>query len=180
MRTIRMRPALIFKGSAGTEIKRYFAGPLLPRFLLRDKRLPFVPNIRGLHLQAVHSHDVGEAFRLALVGDARGAFNLAADPVLTMPRIAELLEARLVPLPAGFVRAAAAVSYALGLQPSEAGWFDLAMQAPLMSSARARRELGWHPRHSSTRALLELVEGMGRREGLSTPPLSPEKSSATA
>jgi hypothetical protein len=33
-----------------------------------------VPDIGGLRFQAVHSLDVGEAYRLAVVGDARGAF----------------------------------------------------------------------------------------------------------
>lgn len=78
LRVARMRPALIFKREAATEIRRLFAGPLLPRGLLRPGRIPFVPDVARLRFQVVHSLDVGDAFRRALLSDVRGAFNLAA------------------------------------------------------------------------------------------------------
>ena len=37
-----------------------------------------MPKVWRLRTQAVHTDDVGHAYRLAVVGDARGAFNLAA------------------------------------------------------------------------------------------------------
>ena len=43
MRVVRMRPGLIFKAQAATEIRRLFAGPFLPRALLRPELIPFVP-----------------------------------------------------------------------------------------------------------------------------------------
>src|SRR5699024_9393021 len=58
---VRMRPALIFKAQAATEIRRLFAGPFLPRALLTPKLIPFVPDVPGLRFQAVHSLDVGDA-----------------------------------------------------------------------------------------------------------------------
>src|SRR5690606_34587488 len=54
LRVVRMRPALIFKAAAASEIKRYFAGPLLPRFILKNHRIPIVPDVRNLRFQAVH------------------------------------------------------------------------------------------------------------------------------
>jgi hypothetical protein len=54
------------------------------------------------------------------------------------------------------------------------------MRIVITATGRARKELGWRPRYSSAQALAELIEGMGRREGMPTPPLSPDKSSATA
>ena len=71
-----MRPGLIFKAQAATEIRRLFAGPFLPRAVLRPGLIPFVPDTPRLRFQAVHSLDVGDAY----LSDARGAFNLAADP----------------------------------------------------------------------------------------------------
>src|SRR5207253_6405690 len=82
VRVVRMRPALIFKRESAEEQRRYFLGPLFPRALARASALPIVPDMPGLRFQAVHSYDVGEAYRLAAVGDVRGPFNLAADPVL--------------------------------------------------------------------------------------------------
>ncbi|MBV9416859.1 MAG: NAD-dependent epimerase/dehydratase family protein, partial [Solirubrobacterales bacterium] len=45
LRVVRMRPGLIFKAEAATEIRRLFAGPFLPRALLRPELIPFVPDV---------------------------------------------------------------------------------------------------------------------------------------
>src|SRR5690606_41173666 len=58
--------------------------------------IPVVPDLPRLRLQALHTADAGEAFRLAAVGDARGAFNIAADPVLDPAELAGLLVDRTV------------------------------------------------------------------------------------
>jgi len=173
VRTVRLRPALIFKRDAASGIRRLFAGPLLPGRLLRPSLIPIVPDVKRLVFQAVHSHDVGEAFRLALTEDAAGAYNVAAEPVLDPDQLARVLGARKVPLPAPVLRAGAAASFKLRLQPTEAGWLDMGLGVPLMNAARARGELGWNPRHSSTDALLELMAGLREGAGLDTPPLQP-------
>src|SRR5689334_3095242 len=138
MRIVRMRPGLIFKADAATEIRRLFAGPFLPRALLRPELIPIVPDVDRLRFQAVHSLDVGDAYRLALLSDARGAFNLAADPPIGPPELARILRARRLPTPPAALRGAAAVTFALRLQPSEPGWVDMAYAVPLLDSARAR------------------------------------------
>jgi UDP-glucose 4-epimerase len=173
MRVVRIRPGLVFKREAASEIRRLFAGPLLPGFLLRPELIPIVPKAPRLRFQAVHSLDVGEAFRLALHGDARGAFNLAADPVLDGDELGRLLDARPVPVPPVVLRAAAAVSWRLHLQPTPPGWVDLALGVPIMDTARARTELGWTPSHTSGEALLELLAGMREGAGADTPRLAP-------
>ncbi len=172
LRLVRMRPGLIFKREAATEIRRLFAGPLLPGSMIRPGLIPVVPDLPRLRFQAVHSLDVGEAFRLAVRSDARGPFNLAADPPIGAPELAEIFHARALKLPVGPVRALAAASYALRLQPSEPGWLDMALAVPLMDTGRVRAELGWAPRHSATEALEELLEGLRQGADLDTPPLS--------
>src|SRR5215208_1558370 len=96
MRVVRLRPGLIFKREAASEIRRYFAGPLLPSRLVRDRLIPIIPDVPRLRFQAVHADDVAQAYRLAIKGEARGAFNVAADPVLDPERLADLLGARRV------------------------------------------------------------------------------------
>lgn len=59
-----------------------------------------MPGIAGLRFQTVHSRDVGRAYRLAIVSDVRGAFNVAAEPVLDPTTMAEALGAKVVPLSA--------------------------------------------------------------------------------
>jgi nucleoside-diphosphate-sugar epimerase len=173
-RVVRLRPGLIFKREVATGVRRLFAGPFLPSPLVRPDRIPLVPELRGLRFQAVHSHDVAQAYRLALTSDVRGAFNVAAEPVLDLPSLAETLDARLVPFDRRVARALVSASWRLRLQPTPPGWLDLALGVPLMDTRRAREELGWRPAIGADSAFVELLEGMSEGSGGSTPPLAPE------
>jgi UDP-glucose 4-epimerase len=173
VRVVRLRPGLIFKREAGSEVRRLFAGPFLPSWLVRPDLIPVVPRLDRLVFQAVHSYDVGEAFRLALVGDARGPFNIAAEPVLDPAELGRALGARPVPVPGRVLRGGAALTYGMRLQPSEPGWVDMGLAVPLMDVTRARAELGWQPSRSATDALLDLMKGIREGAGLDTPPLEP-------
>ncbi len=171
---MRLRPALIFKREAATGIRRLFAGPLLPSPLVRPSLLPLLPLPAGLRVQGVHSADVGEAYRLAATDErARGAYNVAAEPVLDARSLARALDARAVRVPVPVVRVAADLSWRLRLQPTPAGWLDMGMAVPLMDSSRIRDELGWAPRHGADEALLELLAGIRESAGAPTPPLDP-------
>jgi UDP-glucose 4-epimerase len=173
MRVVRLRKALVFKHEAASEIRRLFAGPLLPGSLLRRSLIPLVPDIDRLVFQAVHSYDVGEAYRRAIVGDARGPFNIAAEPVLDPDELARILGARKVRVPKRLARTAASLTFAGRLQPSEPGWLDMALAVPTMDTTRAEQELGWTAERSSEEALLDLLAGMREGAGLDTPPLEP-------
>src|SRR5215211_2505651 len=174
LRVVRLRPALIFKREAASGIRRLFAGPLLPSPLVRASLLPLLPLPDGLRVQAVHADDVAEAYRLAATDErARGAYNVAADPVLDAETLGRALGARPVSVPVRAVRAAADLTWRLRLQPTPPGWLDMGMSVPVMDSGRIRRELGWSPRRSAEDALLELLEGIRERAGAPTPPLDP-------
>ena len=173
IRVVRLRPGLIFKRDAASGIRRLFAGPLLPGALVRRELIPVVPADERLVFQAVHSHDVGEAYRLALLGDVAGPFNIAAEPVLDPAELGRILGARPVRVPGRVLRGAAAATFKLRLQPSEPGWVDMGLAVPLMDVTRAREELGWQPQHSAADALVDLLEGMREGAGLDTPPLEP-------
>ncbi|HEX2259217.1 MAG TPA: NAD-dependent epimerase/dehydratase family protein [Actinomycetota bacterium] len=174
VRVVRLRPGLIFKRQAASSIRRLFLGPFVPTRLVRPDLIPIFPELRGVRFQCVHSLDVGHAYRLAIVGDVRGPFNIAADPVLDFAEVAKLLDARPVPFPKALVRIGADVTWRLRLQPSPPGWVDLAVGSPVMDTTRARTELQWKPRYTSKEALGELITGLHNREGIDTPPLSPQ------
>ncbi|MGC1165897.1 MAG: NAD-dependent epimerase/dehydratase family protein [Solirubrobacterales bacterium] len=172
-RVVRMRPGLIFKSEAASEIRRFFIGPLLPGFLVRPRLIPVVPRVPRLRFQAVHADDVGDAYRRALVDDVSGAFNLAAEPEIGPEELGEMLGARPLAMPARALRRAADLSWRLHLQPADAGWIDLALGVPMMDPSRANEELGWHPAKTSLDALADLLRGIRHGEGGPTPPLDP-------
>ena len=174
VRVVRLRPGLVFKREAAEGVRRLFAGPLFPNLLANPSLINFVPEIQDLRSQVVHSYDVGEAFRLAILNDeARGAYNLATEPVLDAAEIGRILNARTVPLSARLARAGADLSWRFRLQPVPAGWLDLSRQVPIMDTRKAR-ELGWTPNFSADETLLDMLEGLRAGSGLDTPPLSPK------
>jgi len=174
VRVVRLRPGLIFKRTSAEEQRRYFLGPLFPRALARPGGVPFVPDLPGLRVQAVHADDVADAYRRAIVRDsARGVFNVAADPVLDADVLAEAISARTVPVSVAVARTAMAATWRLRLQPTPPGWLDMGLSVPLMDTSRARTELEWTPQHSSIAALLELLSGIHEGAGRPTPALRP-------
>ncbi|TQM26135.1 NAD-dependent epimerase/dehydratase family protein [Nocardia bhagyanarayanae] len=171
-RVVRMRPSFVFQRASASEQRRLFAGPLLPHPLVRPGVVPILPIPRGLRMQALHSHDAGRAFARAAVTDARGAFNIAADPVLDRARLGELFEARTVEVPPGTVRAALSTAWRLRLAPTPPGLFDALLRLPIMDTGRARTELDWTPRFTAFETLREVLDGFRANAGGDTPPLA--------
>ncbi|MBA2332622.1 MAG: NAD-dependent epimerase/dehydratase family protein [Actinobacteria bacterium] len=178
LRVVRMRPAITTKRAAASGQRRLFAGPFLPSALLRPGWIPFVPDVPGLTLQLVHADDVGDAYRRAALSDARGAFNLAAEPVLDPAAIAHALETRTLRLTAGILRGAARATWLARAQPTSPDWLDLAFGAPVLDAGRARSELGWSPTRRADETLREVVAGIREGAGLATPPLQPGRGGA--
>ncbi|HET7327500.1 MAG TPA: NAD-dependent epimerase/dehydratase family protein [Nocardioidaceae bacterium] len=175
-RIVRLRPGFIFRREAAVGQRRLFGGPLVPAKLLRKVRVPVLPDPGGLVFQTVHTDDVVQAYQRAVTGDARGAFNIAADPVIDMPTIGHLIGVPVVRVPQRPVRAALAAAWSAHLMPPAPGLFDLLARVPLMDTARARDELGWQPEHDSIDALRALLAGLEENTGAATPPLDPQTS----
>lgn len=173
LRVVRLRPALTFQRAAASQIARFFVGPLAPLTLLRYRRVPLLPGGPALRVQGVHADDVAQAYARAAMSDVRGAFNIAADPVLDAASLGPVLHGRAVPVPPALLRAGAALTWHARLQPVEPGWIDLASSCPLLDTARAARELGWRARTDAREALMELVAGMADSAGNPTAPLRP-------
>lgn len=174
IRVVRLRPGFIFKRESASQQRRLFLGPLLPNPLVRRAFIPVVPDLPGLRFQALHSLDAAEAYRLAIVRTVRGAFNVAADPVIDARALGELLHARPVKLPVQPVRTVVAAAWRLHLIPASPMLVDLAVNLPVMDTNRARLELGWQPERSSFDALGEMLEGLREGAGMDTPPLHPQ------
>ncbi|WP_422390697.1 NAD-dependent epimerase/dehydratase family protein [Arthrobacter sp. N1] len=157
----RLRPGLIFQGAAGSEIGRYFLGPLVPKIVLGRIPLPLLPIPRAFVFQAVHADDVADAYWRVVARRASGAFNIAAEPELTPERVADLLGARRVTgFPVRVLRWIVGASWGLGVQRTDPGWIDMASQCPVMDTSRARSVLGWEARRSSREAMAEVLAGL--------------------
>jgi UDP-glucose 4-epimerase len=52
----------------------------------------------------------------------------------------------------------------------------MALNVPIMDTARARQELGWTPTYDADETLLDLLEGLRTGADLDTPALSRETS----
>lgn len=158
----RFRPTLVVQREAASEIRSLFLGPLLPQpllALLRRRVLPLLPLPAGLALQFVHADDVGDAVVRILRRRAEGPYNLAAD-ALGPDALADLVGARPVEVAQRSVRAVVAALYALRAIPVSPGWFDVALNTPLMDTTRARVVLGWAPARSSSDGARELLDGL--------------------
>jgi nucleoside-diphosphate-sugar epimerase len=171
VRVVRLRPGFIFKRSAAESQRRIFAGPFLPNALVRRDLVPVVPDLPGMRFQGLHSRDAAEAYRLAVLRDVRGAFNVAADPVVDARSLGKLLGARPVELPGWAARAALRALWRLHLVPASPELLDLALSLPLMDTARARDELGWQPTVGALEALGETIDGIRAGAGGDTPAL---------
>ncbi|MER7538497.1 NAD-dependent epimerase/dehydratase family protein [Streptomyces sp. NPDC097704] len=171
-RVVRMRPAFLFKEESASEQRRIFAGRFFPGRLMRPELLPLLPEFQGLRFQVLHTEDAADAYRRALLRDVRGAFNLAAEPVIDGPTLGGLLNAKPVKVPAGAVRGALSAAWRLRLVPASPGLFDALRHLPLLATERARRELGWDPASSSLDALEAFLRGVRAGAGDDTAPLA--------
>lgn len=168
----RVRPTLVMQRSAAAEIAGLFIGPLVPirAVKLIRGRLPLLPLPRGVQVQFVHADDVADAFVRILDQRAPGAFNLAAD-VLGPAELAGLFGARPVEVPVRAVRGFVNVAFHAHAIRTTPGWFDLLMQGPLLDATRAKTQLGWEPRRSSTQAVEDLLDGFAENVHGPTPAL---------
>lgn len=173
-RVVRLRPAFVFQRSAASEQRRLFAGPLLPGRLLDPRFIPVLPVPKGLQLQAVHAGDLARAIAAAVELPVAGAFNIAADDILDATALAEIFDARPVTVPAGLARSALDVAWRTHLLPAPGNLFDALMRIPMMSTSRARFQLGWQPQHTGRQALEAFLDGVRRGAGSRMPPLDPD------
>ncbi|MFC3577044.1 SDR family oxidoreductase [Streptomyces yaanensis] len=175
VRVVRMRPAFLFKRESASEQRRIFGGRFLPGPLIRPELLPFLPDIPGLRVQALHTDDAARAYQLALQSDVRGAFNLAADPPLDAAVLGELLGSRPVRMPRTAARSAIAAAWGLRLLPASPHLFDAVLRLPLMDCTRAQTELAWRPQRTATEVMEEFLHGVQEGAGAPTAPLQGRK-----
>ncbi|MFJ4708740.1 SDR family oxidoreductase [Streptomyces anulatus] len=175
IRVVRMRPGFLFKETAAPQQRRIFVGRYAPGPLLRPDLLPFVPDLDGLRFQVLHTDDAADAYRLAVLRDVRGPFNLAADPVIDARGLANLLDARMVRIPRALARTALSAAWRAHAVPASPHLFDAVLRLPVLDPGRARGVLGWQPTHTAEDALNAFLRGVRTGQGEDTAPLAGRK-----
>jgi nucleoside-diphosphate-sugar epimerase len=174
IRVVRMRPAFMFKAPASLEQVRIFGGSWaqLPSRLIGRLGVPLVPALPGLVFQVLHTDDAALAFADAALGEARGAFNLAAEPVVDAGVLGEVFGGKPLRFPARPARELAAAAWHAHLIPAPPQLLDYLLQMPVMSCERAERELGWRPRRTAVEAVTALRDGLAHPREIDTAPLA--------
>ena len=135
--------------------------PLVRGLVAGWKRLPALPTAApDLPIQLIHQDDVAEALRLCVVGAGPpGAYNIAADDVVTGVDIARELGFRPVRVPGRPVAAAARAAARFPFLPQQAQWVEAFSHPAVMDTTKARTELGWTPRHTALDCLRATLAG---------------------
>jgi UDP-glucose 4-epimerase len=125
---------------------------------------PVIPD-PGTRFQLVHEDDVASAFVAGVLGNGPpGPYNLAGGGTLKMSDLADALGWYSIPVPELAVEATAEVVARLPKAPPQLAWIHSVRKEVLMKTDRARKELGWKPKHSSRGTLKELVAAHRREE----------------
>ena len=123
------------------------------------RRLPGIPAlVPDLPLQLIHQDDVAEALRLCVVAAGPpGAYNIAADDVVSSVDVARELGLRPVPVPGAPAAAIARAVSKVPFLPSGAQWVEAMSHPAIMDTTKAKTELGWEPRHTAIESLRDTL-----------------------
>jgi nucleoside-diphosphate-sugar epimerase len=166
-----LRPPLVL-GPHAVGAKDLLPGPLAPlgRRLatlaaraVRAGRVPRLPVLLpSMPFQCVHEDDLGDALlRCVVATGPPGAYNVAADGILTSADVAREFGLLPLPLPAGPARLAARAVAALPFLPPSAQWVEAASHPAIMDTTRAKNELGWAPRYTALESLQDTLGTLG-------------------
>jgi nucleoside-diphosphate-sugar epimerase len=154
-----LRPSIVL-GPHTMGGKALLPGPLGPlgRLVGRVSRLPVPVVVPALPLQLVHEEDVGRALLRCVVGGGPpGAYNIAADGIVTAADVARELGLLALPVPPGPAQVMARALAAVPFLPPVAGWVEAASHPAIMDTTRAKQELGWAPRFSALETLRDTL-----------------------
>jgi UDP-glucose 4-epimerase len=150
-------------------VQQYQLGGRLPVVQKALEGMPFLAPVipdPGVPFQLVHHDDVAQALAAAVTGRGRpGTYNLAAEDELHAADLARELGWWSVPVPQAAIAPVAEAMNRIPGMPAQVAWLNAFRTPVLMDSARARKELGWDPQHSSRDTLRETV-AIARREGI--------------
>jgi len=160
-----LRPPVVL-GPHAIGAKDLLPGPLAPLGRLLSGQIgriarapvPLPVLVPALPLQFVHEADLGQALLLCVVAAGPpGAYNIAADGILSSADVAREFGLIPLPLPAGPARFTARAVAALPFLPPALQWVEAASHPAIMDTSKAKRDLGWFPRFTALAALRDTI-----------------------
>jgi UDP-glucose 4-epimerase len=134
---------------------------------------PFVPVPLGYDpmVQLLHPEDALDALlRAVLLNEVpSGPLNIVPTSAIALRTALHLAEKIPVPVPHGVAALAADALWSAGVGPGPGGFVDFARFLFVADGARARKALGFSPRHSSRESLLEYLAHRGAGEPVEAP-----------
>jgi nucleoside-diphosphate-sugar epimerase len=130
--------------------------------LIGRSPLPLPTLAPELPVQFIHEADVGTAFMQCIVAAGPpGAYNIAADGILTGADVVREAGLTPLPIPGKPVQQVAKLLAAVPdtpFTPPAAGWIEALSHPSIMDTTKAKRDLGWTPRYSAAEALRETLD----------------------
>ncbi|HWU90948.1 MAG TPA: NAD-dependent epimerase/dehydratase family protein [Kofleriaceae bacterium] len=148
-----LRFAPILGPTISNMFTRFFTRPLAPVMLGHDPLMQFV-----------HEQDAAYALQRAVESRATGAFNIVGKGVLPYTTVLALLGRVPVPMPGFVARQLSKVLWTTQLSGSPPSFLDFLLYLCVADGTRARRELGFTPRFSIKRTVLDFL-GVAPEDG---------------
>ncbi len=139
------------------------AGPHTDNYLSRYMSRSIVFTVQGQDppFQFIHEDDATDVLLKLLLGDHPGAFNIAGEGTIHLGELSKLFGTLLIPVPYSVLYPFTALFWALRVKAvTEAppSVLDFLRYPWVADCSKAKRELGFQPRYTSTQALQSYVE----------------------
>jgi len=141
-------------------------GPTVVNLFTRFLSRPVAPVMMGHDplMQFVHEADAAWALKLAVDADAAGPFNIVGKGVLPLTTVLALMGRVPLPMPYLVARSMSKALWATQVLSSPPSLLDYLMYVCVADGARAKAELGYAPRFSIKRTILDFL-GLAPEDG---------------
>jgi len=114
--------------------------------------------------QFLHEADAIAAFRLAVVRDAPGVFNIAPDGVLPLGTAIRLAGRHALPLPRPVAGSLVGALWVAQFAEAPPAFFDYLQYVCVADGELARKAMGYRPLYTSREALIDFANAQHLRE----------------
>jgi UDP-glucose 4-epimerase len=141
-------------------------GPTVKNYLSNYLARRLVPTMMGFDplWQLLHEADAVAAFRLAILRDVPGTFNIVGDGVLPLTTIIKLAGRVATPVPHMLLPAVAGALWMAQLAEAPAAFLDYLRYVCVADGEKARAEMGFVPAYTTREALIDYTSAQRLRD----------------